>query len=190
MRNPLVLAEMAKQSKVAADSASAAAEARVKAQLAEEQRLAQLGVEERAKAEAAAAKGLATKAANEAKAARDELTFSRQLQRAKLVPASEIAESMARTVAQEYAGEGQEITEEHIAKVKAEHSYLFASTTTAAPGSNPAAVAAASTLSTTPAAGSGAPPPGSGSAPKSAWDLGRDEFHAEVQRMSAGRQRS
>lgn len=186
MKNPVVLAEMAKQSKAAADAAAASTEARVKAQLAEEQRLAQLGVEERAKAEAAAAKGAATKAANDAAAAKAELAFSRQLQRAKLVPASEIAESMARTVAQGYAGEGQEITEEHIAKVKAEHAYLFAGAVAAA-GSNPAAVAAAGTLSTTPAAGNGAAPPGAGGAPKSANDMTREEFQAEVDKMTRRR---
>jgi len=148
------MAEADKRGRAEADRRVQEAEKKVRDELAEQQRMEKLSVEERAKQEAATAKGAATKAANEAAEARAEANFLRALLGAGLQPQDDMCEAMAWQAAKRLAGEGQPVTADTLLKLRTEKGYLFksATTTTTVPaGSNPAEVAAARTLSTQPA---------------------------------------
>jgi hypothetical protein len=190
LKHPEYLKHLAGYTEEVVKRERAAERERVLAEMKAEQEREKLSAEERLKGDLTAEKTRATKAENLAAEARAQSEFYRTLARSGLVPQDELAEMMAWEAAKTLAGDGKAVTVELLKTLATEKAWLFKPPPTAAPGSNPAAVAAASTLSTTPAAGSGAPPPGNGSAPKSAWDLSREEFASQVSGMSSGRQRS
>lgn len=171
---------------IAAAAKDAAEKARVeeRAKVEEEKRLAQLGVEERAKAEAKKAEETASAAKAEAERAKAEAQFARALLAAGIVPQTELAESMAQAAAAELVKQGMPWPEA-IKKVGTDHAYLFR---TQAPSPQapaaPATVHAARTLN----AGGAAPQPTAdqSAVPEDAWSMTPEQW-AAAQRRVAGR---
>lgn len=186
-RNPKFLAEFDRRMGETDKRAREEAEKKVRDEMAEAARLDKLSVEERAKQEAATAKGLATKAANDAADARAETSFLRALMGAGVQPHDELAEKMAWQAAKVLAGDGQPVTAETVAKLRSEKPYLFRSSSGAASqpaGTNPAELAAARTLSTQPAAGQAVA--GQAQTPEDAFAM-TDEQWAAVKKKHTGK---
>lgn len=179
MRRPEVLAEIDRRMGETDKRARAEAEKKVRDEIAEQARLDKLSVEERARQEAATAKGAATKAENAAAEARAENAFLRSLLGAGLQPHDDDCMAMAWNAAKRLAGEGQPVTAETLLKLKAEKSHLFkSSSSTAAPAAtNPAEVLASRSLTTQPAgpAGGGSGPT---STPENAFDMTKEQWEA------------
>lgn len=171
---------------IAAAAKDAAEKARVeeRAKVEEEKRLAQLGVEERAKAEAKKAEETAAAAKAEAERAKAEAQFARALLTAGYVPQTELAESMAQAAAAELVKQGMPWPEA-IRRVGTDHAYLFRSQSSSpSQTAAPAAVHAARTLN----AGGATPQPAADATapPEDAWSMTPEQW-AAAQRRLAGR---
>ncbi len=179
MRRPEVLAEMDRRMGETDKRARAEAEKKVRDEIAEQARLEKLSVEERARQEAASAKGAATKAENAANEARAENAFLRSLLGAGLQPHDDDCMAMAWNAAKRMAGEGQPVTGETLTRLRSEKPHLFKSSSAAPapePVRNPAEVLAARSLTTEPAA-PGAAAPGS-SVPEDAFKMTDEQWAA------------
>ena len=181
MRRPDILALLDRRIEETDKRARTEAEKKVRDELAEQSRLAQLSVEDRARQEAATAKGAATKAENAANEARAENVFLRSLLNAGLQPHDDDCMAMAWLNAKRMAGEGQPVTAETLAKLRAEKPHLFKSSSSVAAAptapTNPAEVLASRSLTTQPAkpAGGGSGPT---STPENAFDMSKEEWEA------------
>lgn len=129
---------IAAATKKAGEEAAAAERAKIE----EEQRLAKLDVESRAKAEKKKAEDEATAARAEAEKHKAEAAFARGLLSAGLVPQTELAESMALAAVRELVGQGI-VWADAVARVGKEHAYLFKGPAPAAPAATVTQPAAA-----------------------------------------------